>query len=574
VGFHSPRLACSEGSIVFWKGCHLGLLLAGLFSLLGISCIPALPQAVSAVSNQAPAGLGLYRIAGIVVNSITGEPVRHATVAALAVADSRTVETAESGEDGRFSLDRLPAAKYQLTASKRGFQTSFYNQHEAFSTAIVTGQDQQTEDLTFRLVPSALLRGVVTADGGDPVEGARVALFLKTPAHSPAGPILQASSTATDDTGAYEFANLAPGDYFLAVTAEPWYALHRFSGNPRQRPANDPAAALDVAYPITFFDSTVDEASATPIVLAAGGREEANISLHAVPALHLALDMPPPRYGAMEGLVTLPSLRQTVFGTEMNADNAGPPGQAADGSIAFTGVAPGHYELQQGDPPRVAELDATTSQQIAPDLGTPTVSVSVTVRNPSDAPGLYMNLQSVAAPHRVLPMQATPSPGASSFNQPSVPPGDWNLMVFGPGSQAAVISISVNGKIHPGNTVNVRDRPLSVVATVSRGETRIEGFARKEMKGLAGVMVVLAPRDPSTFSNLVRRDQSDSDGSFALFGVVPGQYTVVAIENGWDLDWSRPEGIARYLPKGVAVTITEASGQVVRLPVPVPVQPR
>ena len=30
----------------------------------------------------------------------------------------------------------------------------------------------------------------------------------------------------SDDTGAYEFDNLAKGEYLLAVKAEPWYAMH------------------------------------------------------------------------------------------------------------------------------------------------------------------------------------------------------------------------------------------------------------------------------------------------------------------------------------------------------------
>jgi hypothetical protein len=87
-------------------------------------------------------------------------------------------------------------------------------------------------------------------------------------------------------------------------------------------------------------------------------------------------------------------------------------------------------------------------------------------------------------------------------------------------------------------------------------------------------MVVLVPKNRSAFRSLVRRDQSDSDGSFALRDVVPGQYTLVAIPDGWALDWAQPELIGRYLPKGVAVTITENSGKLVRLSEPVPVQAR
>jgi hypothetical protein len=71
-----------------------------------------------------------------------------------------------------------------------------------------------------------------------------------------------------------------------------------------------------------------------------------------------------------------------------------------------------------------------------------------------------------------------------------------------------------------------------------------------------------------------RRDQSDSDGSFALRDVAPGRYTVVAIEDGWDLDWARPEVIGRYLSGGIPVTVTESSGKLLRLSQAVPVQGR
>jgi len=41
---------------------------------------------------------------------------------------------------GHFALEGLPAAKYPLSASKRGFRTALYDDHEGYNTAIVTGQ--------------------------------------------------------------------------------------------------------------------------------------------------------------------------------------------------------------------------------------------------------------------------------------------------------------------------------------------------------------------------------------------------------------------------------------------------
>ncbi len=55
-------------------------------------------------------------------------------------------------------------------------------------------------------------------------------------------------------------------------------------------------------------------------------------------------------------------------------------------------------------------------------------------------------------------------------------------------------------------------------------------------------MIVLLPKNPAQWRALTRRDQSDSDGSFALRSVAPGEYTVIAIEDGWQLDWTSPRG--------------------------------
>jgi hypothetical protein len=89
-------------------------------------------------------------------------------------------------------------------------------------------------------------------------------------------------------------------------------------------------------------------------------------------------------------------------------------------------------------------------------------------------------------------------------------------------------------------------------------------------------MIVLVPNTNSrpVWQALIRRDQSNSDGSFSLRDVVPGQYTVVAIQDGWALDWTDPQVLARYLPAGINVTVSGSSGKLVTLSLPVPVQTR
>ena len=524
--------------------------------------------------HTSPAASVLYRIAGTVVNAASGEPIRRATVAVLSEEDSHTIAAVESDSEGRFALDQLPAAKYQLTASKRGFRTAFYNEHDEYNSAVVTGPDQDTSSITFRLVPGAVLHGVVTTDGGDPVENARVMLFLKSHDGKPGGRVAQSESASTDDTGAYEFPNLAAGDYMLAVVAEPWYAMHRSSAS-RPRGTDgaqaDPPSALDVVYPVTYFDSTTEEASATHLVLAGGSREEADVTLHATQALRIQVDTP----RKQDGSIARAELRQTVFGAVIGSESAGFLDSMQTGATEFTGVAPGHYELAQGDPPRMVDLDATSNLQVDAALGTATVAVSGTLRTPQGAPftgDCNLVLNAVGGTQRQNPMPSVCMRGAFTF--PSVPPGEWQLAGDGGGRQLSIGSITTGSHTLAGNLIHVQDRPLSLVVNLSQGSTRLTGFAKRDGKGMAGVMVVLVPRQLAAIDGLVRRDQSDSDGSFALRDVVPGDYTVVAIDDGWSLDWAEPHVIARYLPGGVAVTVSDIAGKLTTLPQPVPVQPR
>jgi hypothetical protein len=68
-------------------------------------------------------------------------------------------------------------------------------------------------------------------------------------------------------------------------------------------------------------------------------------------------------------------------------------------------------------------------------------------------------------------------------------------------------------------------------------------------------MVLLVPTDPAHNQVLFRRDQSDTDGTFTLADVVPGKYTLLALENGWDLEWTRPSVLKPFLPQGEAVVV-------------------
>jgi hypothetical protein len=91
---------------------------------------------------------------------------------------------------------------------------------------------------------------------------------------------------------------------------------------------------------------------------------------------------------------------------------------------------------------------------------------------------------------------------------------------------------------------------------------------------MAGAMVAIVPSDPESHVELFRRDQSDFDGTFLLPGVIPGIYTIVAVEDAWGFEWLKTGVLAWYVQHGQNVIIGEKMRGTVHLPEAVEVQPR
>ncbi len=127
----------------------------------------------------------------------------------------------------------------------------------------------------------------------------------------------------------------------------------------------------------------------------------------------------------------------------------------------------------------------------------------------------------------------------------------------------------------PGHILTVTPGSSLVVSLfLISGVVNVEGFAKRAGKAVPGATVVLLPKDPESHEELFQFDQTNLDGSFQFRNVTPGLYTVIAVENGWGLDWVRPEVLARYSPHGQALTVEDGSRRAIHLPDAVEVQPR
>jgi len=143
-----------------------------------------------------------------------------------------------------------------------------------------------------------------------------------------------------------------------------------------------------------------------------------------------------------------------------------------------------------------------------------------------------------------------------SFEVQGVRPGAYQLVANTPETAVTVTGIKATGAVVDGHLLKIANAPVTITATLVEGAATVTGFVHQNGKPAPGMMVVLVPANAENYRDLFRRDQSDSDGSFTLKNVLPGFYTAVAIEDGWGLDWARPEVIGHYLPRGLKVTVS------------------
>ncbi len=155
----------------------------------------------------------------------------------------------------------------------------------------------------------------------------------------------------------------------------------------------------------------------------------------------------------------------------------------------------------------------------------------------------------------------------------NIPAGSYEFLVWSNRKRYSIAHVAAEGAEVSGRVLILTPGAApSVSLRLVAGNVEVRGIAKKSGKGFAGAMVVLVPDEPKGNHDLFRRDQSDLDGTFSLPGVIPGSYTVLAIENGWDLDWSQPEVIAAYVKHGKKIEVGANGAQTLKLPEPVAVQ--
>ena len=542
-------------------------LLAVLFLMTFFQRAPVPPA-----SPPAPVTPSTFRISGRVMDAITGQPLARASVALNPSNPLNNPNSPDSGRvevtdaEGVFAFAGVPPGKYVLSARRRGYIDQMYQQHESFTTAIIVGPGCESENLIFGLRAGASISGDLVDESDDPIRHADVMLYHQLFTGGKRRTLL-VRRVNTNDEGHYHFGALSPGTYFVAVLAQPWYAQHGVRHHVKQenqdvnegglQPLNEQNQSLDVVYPIAFYSNASDLPGAAPIALRSGDLAIADFRMRPVPAMHVLVKTPATDSNQGTGVAVTQTVadNDTIFlPAQVN--------QLAPGLMEVTGVPQGRFNLvlntQHGNAmthrsqsvqiQNDAEVDVTRSTSspvvsgvLRVDDGSP-LPQSARVRLRSSAIGEYFDT-------------AVSGTGEFSFKENPLEPGNYEIMIIEPQGLFIRSLSSATAKTSGRSFEIATSHDVSITINASKGNGRITGVAFKKDKPAPGVMIVLAPLDLKSNPALFRRDQSDSDGSFALNFVVPGRYTLLAIEDGWDLEWADPAVLQRYIAGGESVQI-------------------
>lgn len=529
--------------------------------------IATLPVFAQQKRPAAPTTHG-FEINGKVLNAVTGDVVRHASVqlapSQLASRQERQdPERFETGTDGNFVFHNVPAGKYNLSAQAKGYPQQSLEQHGQFSTAIVAGPDKVSTGIIFRLRPEGSISGRVLDEHNEPARNAQVLLFEKG---NDAGrhQVERRNMMMTDDIGEYRFSHLQSGTYYVAVSAQPWYGryLQGFGGGPanQAKPERDPA--LDVAYPVIYYPNATEADGAGAIVLRPGDHIGTDFDLTPVQSLHLTV-----RSASGEQPVQ-PMIREEVFGEPVgflqptinwrNSQNGTPT------EIEVSGIAPGTYDFgsmprngyRSGGPMQMHnhEVNLVNDGEIDPSAlgGLEEIHGKIKFDGGDVPPNPVIQLRESSTGH----LLGSRIDDDGEFHLQPQHPGRY-VIALGNAPGYAIRTITANGARVSGRTIDFTStQSVELTLNASEGVGTVNGIVTNADQTVSASMVVLVPSNIDDNLTLFRRDQSDSDGSFTLRDVVPGTYTAVAIQNGWDMEWASPEALRPYLAKGTQIQIT------------------
>jgi Carboxypeptidase regulatory-like domain len=479
-------------------------------------------------------------IAGTVLSANTGEPLKKAYVVLRRGGDESNKHplTATTDASGHFSIDKIPADRYDLVIGRANYLEMQYGQDQPDKPGAILSlaPGQKITDLLFRLHRTAVITGRILDEDGDPVRGADVVAGARTIVRGK--PKIDFSeSTSTNDLGDYRVADLAPGRYMIVANpprlSRMWY----------------PSEQVD-DYVSTYYPGTTDSARASTIEVKSGD-EIAGIDFAFASKLPIrtyqvhgrVLNSLAEDSGAQIIVMLYPRGNRDL---DLASDDKQATIDKKTGIFEIKDVAPGQYvavanSFGEGRRHRATQnVDVTTNDVDGVSLvltrgidipvrvtleGKSAASADITVSLDPSADETSINF---AEPRRAVEQHD------GSFVLKEVGDGSYSVEVYSKCRECYLKSARGNGVdlLERGVEVASGEAPSPIALLYSSNSGTLTGtVTNKDDLPAPGAVVVLVP-DSSSHQKPERYKTSTTDqyGHFEIRGVPPGHYQAFA----WD----------------------------------------
>jgi hypothetical protein len=498
-------------------------------------------------------------IAGTVLSANTGEPLKKAHVLLNRESDGSKEHqlTAITDASGHFSIEKIPADKYELAIEHANYLNMRYGQDQPDKPGAILSlaPGQKITDLLLRLHRAAVITGRVLDEDGDPVLDVSVTALAHTLIRGKIKSDYRASEK-TNDLGEYRIYGLAPGRYL--VLASP----------PRVSPWREPDE--QAAYLPTYYPGTTESARASTIEVKS--RDEIT-GIDLVFASKLAIRTYKIRGRVVNSATEDPDAAIFVLlsprGNREMGLIANQQQRVVDrktGDFEIKDVAPGEYIATAIS---FGSAERRRAKQIVNVIAGDVDGVSLVLTRGIDIP-VRVTLEGKAAASADVTVALYPSAdddGANfaetrraiarpdgSFVLKDVGDGSYSLDIYSKCQECYLKSGSANGVdlLERGVQVASGEGPSPITLVYSSNSGTLTGaVTNKDDLPAPGALVVLVPdssyhQEPESY----KTSTTDQYGRFEIHGVPPGHYHAFAWEKAeedsyGDPDFLRPfEGMA------------------------------
>jgi hypothetical protein len=503
--------------------------------------------------------------------------LEHAQVR-LDTADGRTLTTVATDESGTYEIDKVPAGRYTVTASRAAYLSLAFGQRRPFEAGRILeiADKPMLEEIDIALPKGGIIVARVVDEFGDSVARARVLVerFRYSDGERRLMPIATTSSrfvATTDDRGEVRVFGLPPGDYYVNAMAGNIGLAGSLSGT-----SSVAGATGGRSYVTTYFPGSASAADAERVSVQIG-RE-----------VHLTIPLQVARLARVTGRVVT-SAGETSNGSVVlgyvRTGGAGYTTSAAEpnGRFAFSALPPGEYFIQVS--PRAPSPTDTEYARVPVTVTGQDVDLLITTGRPGSFQGRFVfdgqapasrppGLQPTAVSvRRVPPMPASGNVTwkndgtfemTGQFGERLIrlqaPSDGWYLKAVMLGGRD-VTDTPIN--FDNGNTLT----GLEVVVTQKQTEVKGSAVDRQGTGVLEYVAVVFSEDRQrwTAHSRHTTAGRPDQRGQFKVAGLPPGSYLASAVEfleTGQEHD---PELLNRLATNAERVVLGEGESKSVTL---------